>query len=86
MISITFNLLDYFTFTSCTCQISGCRINDKNWNDLSRMISPTLITSGSGASTIGTCTFSIDTSVVLNLTNIYLRLDSSIYNYDGGFS
>ena len=66
MISITLNLLDYFSFNDLTCILSACRITDSGGITLSRMISPKLVISGSGASTIGTCTFNIDTSIVLS--------------------
>ena len=41
------------------------------------MTSETLVTSGSGASTTGTCKFNIDTSIVLSKEDIYLKLDTS---------
>ena len=66
MISVTLDLSNYFTFPGLTCVLSGCRIDNNKYLAISRMTSPSLVTSGSGVSTTGTCTFNIDTSVVLD--------------------
>ena len=65
-ISVTLNLLNYFTNTGVTCIPSACTITDSSGAALSRMTSPTLSYSGVNGASEPTCTFKIDTSIVLS--------------------
>ena len=66
MISVTLNLLNYFTFTGETCIPSACKITDSLGTALPRMTLPTLSYSGVNGANDATCTFTIDTSIVLS--------------------
>ena len=77
---VTLNILNYFSNSGVTCIPSACTITDSSGIQLSRMNSPTLLYSGVNGVNDATCTFTIDTSIVLSQTDMYIKLDSSTYN------